>query len=104
MSTKKKNDALDFLDSLLGPVSFGELLVSIRTTEDVSQTAFAKRLRISKQELCNIEKQKKWVSLERAVTFAKRLGWPPKVFAKYVLQDQLSRAGLKGEISIEDVA
>ena len=64
----------------------------------------AKILGISKQDLCNIEKGRKLVSVERAVSFAKSLKIPSKAMAKYALQDQLYKAGLKGEIVIKDVA
>jgi DNA-binding XRE family transcriptional regulator len=64
----------------------------------------AEILGISKQELCNIEKGRKAVSVERAISFAKSLEMPSKVFAKYALQDQLNSAGILGEVEIIDVA
>ncbi len=61
-------------------------------------------LDISKQELCNIEKRRKLVSVERAKSFAEALKMPPKSFAKYALQDQLDSAGISGVVEIIDVA
>ena len=70
----------------------------------MTQVEMAKILGTSKQELCNIEKGRKTVSVERAVFFAKKLNMPPKSFAKYALQDQLNKTGLKAEVLINDVA
>lgn len=61
------------------------MIFSYRTANQVSQVDFADQLQISKQELCNIEKGRKLVSVERAVSFAKLIGMPAKTFAKYAL-------------------
>ena len=92
--------AKDFFKELYGHVSFGEMLSSIRYSEGHSQKNFAKLLDISQQDLCDIEKGRKSVSVERAVRFAKLLKDSPEVFAKYVLQDQLIRAGLNCKIKL----
>ncbi len=105
MSTKKnKTLAKEAIRKVTGHISFGDMLCSHRINQDISQVQMADNLGISKQMLCNIEKGRKLVSVERAALFAKKLKMPPKVFAKYALQDQLIRAGLKGEVSINDVA
>lgn len=69
-----------------------------------SQVKMAAKLKISKQDLCNIEKSRKIVSVERAVSFAKTLKLPVKTFATYALQDQLHKAGIEGEVIIKDAA
>lgn len=102
--TTKKTKAKDFLNELLGSVSFGEMLLSIRQSKKITQVDFAEKLGISKQDLCNIEKGRKLVSVERATSFAKALKMSKKVFAKYALQDQLHKAGIKGEVQISGVA
>lgn len=104
MNTKDYVRATDAIKKLLGTVKFGTMLNAIRVTDEFTQVQYAKKLKISRQELCNIEKNRKVVSVERAVEFAKKLGYSPKVFAKYALQDQLDRAGIKGEVIIKDVA
>lgn len=80
------------------------MLLSLRQSYDLTQVEMANKLQISKQDLCNIEKGRKILSVERAVSFAHSLEMPSKTFAKYVLQDLLRRAGLKGEVEIKDVA
>ena len=76
MSTKKKSDAMQFLESLVGELTFGGLIEAMRQAEEMSQVDFAKKLGISKQHLCDIEKGRKFVSPERAAKFAKILGHP----------------------------
>jgi DNA-binding XRE family transcriptional regulator len=89
---------------MTGPISFAEMIFSYRVSNEYNQVEFAAVLGISKQDLCNIEKGRKVVSVERAAKFAKLLGMPEKVFAKYALQDQLTSAGIKGEVEIRDAA
>jgi transcriptional regulator with XRE-family HTH domain len=105
MTTKnKKIRAKSAIRKITGPISFGEMLHAYREAKEYTQVEMAEMLRISKQDLCNIEKGRKLVSVERAISFANTLGMPAKTFAKYALQDQLHKAGLDGEVSINDVA
>ncbi|MBI2337121.1 MAG: helix-turn-helix transcriptional regulator [Deltaproteobacteria bacterium] len=96
MTTKiKKSQARDFLEKLTGgALTFGRRLTAIRLGEEESQIVFAKRLKISPQHLCNIEKGLKIVSPERAAKFAKILGYSEKQFVRLALQDQLNKQGL----------
>ena len=98
MSSKKAND---LFKELYGHVSFGEMLSSIRYSEGATQKNFAKKLKISQQDLCDIEKGRKNISMERAVQFAQLLNDSPEVFAEYVIQDQLYRAGLNCTIKVK---
>ena len=41
------------------------------------------------------------MSPERAVAWAKTLGFPPTVFVKLALQEQLDRAGVKMNVEVE---
>ena len=104
MSTKNRVPAKKAIRKLTGHISFGEMIHSFRQAQELTQVDMADKLGISKQDLCNIEKGRKLVSVERAVSFAKSLKMPAKTFAKYVLQDQLQKAGLKGEVEITNVA
>lgn len=104
MSTKNKISAKKAIRKITGHISFGEMLWSLRKAQELTQVQMSENLGISKQDLCNIEKGRKAVSVERAVSFANSLGMSSKAFAKYVLQDQLHRAGIKGEVEIMGVA
>lgn len=102
MSTRKKSEAMKFLESAAGrPLSLGGLLESIRLGEEMSQTAFAKKLGISASHLCDIEKGRKVVSPERAVRFAKVLGRSPEQFVRLSLQELVDEAGVKMRVNIE---
>lgn len=100
MSSKNRVSANKAIQRLNDYISFGEMLLSFRLAQEITQVEMAEKLKISKQDLCNIEKGRKIVSVERAVSFAKTLKMPAKTFAKYVLQDQLQKAGLKGKVEI----
>jgi len=95
----KKADKI--FKELYGHVSFGEMLSSIRYSDGYTQKEFAEKLKISPQDLCDIEKGRKNISVERAVEFANLLQDSPEIFAQYVIQDQLYRAGLDCKVKVE---
>lgn len=101
---KGRTLARDAIRAITGHITFGRMLKGFREVQEYSQVECAKILGISKQELCNIEKDRKIVSVQRAVAFAKLLKLPPEVFAGYVLEDELYRAGIEGEVIIKSVA
>jgi transcriptional regulator with XRE-family HTH domain len=104
MNTKNSISAKKAIRKITGPISFGEILHSYRIANELTLIEMGKTLGISKQELCNLEKGRKFASVERAKRFAESLGLPPRVFAKYALQDQLNSAGIEGKVEINDVA
>jgi transcriptional regulator with XRE-family HTH domain len=101
MSIKKKSDAMQFLDNLVGELTFGRLIEAMRQAEEMSQVDFAKKLGISKQHLCDIEKGRKFVSPERAAKFSKVLGHSEQSFVALALQDIVNQGGLKLKVSVE---
>lgn len=94
-------DALEFLESIDGPVTLGGMIWSLRVCDEISQAAFAKTLGVSRSHLCDVEKGRKVVSPQRAAAWAKILGFPPTVFVKLALQEQLDRAGVKMSVEVE---
>lgn len=104
MTTKNRIPAKAAIRRITGHISFGDMIQALRESHEWTQVKMAKKLSISKQDLCNIEKGRKLVSVERAVSFARSLKLPIKTFAKYALQDQLHKAGIEGEIIIQDAA
>jgi len=101
MSTKKKSDAMKFLEGLIGKLTFGGLIEAMRQAEEMSQVEFAKKLGISKQHLCDIEKRRKFVSPERAAKFARILEHSEKSFVALALQDIVNQGGLKLKVNVE---
>jgi transcriptional regulator with XRE-family HTH domain len=101
MSIKKKSDAIKFLENIVGELTFGGALEAMRQAEELSQVDFARKIGISKQQLCDIEKRRKFVSPERAAKFAAILGHSEKSFVALALQDIVNQGGLKLKVSIE---
>ena len=90
MTTRHKSEAMKHLEKISGQsLSFGSFIEAIREGEGESQVEFAKRLKISRSHLCDIEKGRKSVSAARAVEFAKTLGYSEVQFVRLVLQDEL---------------
>ncbi len=98
---KKKSEARKFLERITGgPVTLGRLLEAIRMGEGMTQAAFAKRLKISRSHLNDIEKGNKAVSPERAARFAKILGHSEERFVELALQALVDDAGLKLKVAV----
>ena len=101
MPTREKSNTVRFLEHLAGrPLTLGGLLQSIRLSEEMSQAAFAKKLRISPSHLCDIEKGRKVVSPERAARLATILGRPQQQFVRLALQGLVDETGLKMKVDV----
>jgi len=102
MSIKEKAPhGLRGLEKRLGKMSVGEFLRSWRLSEELSQKQFAKKLRISPANLCDIEKGRKGVSPEKAEEIAGILGYSRTVLVRLALEEQLESAGLKYIVEIK---
>jgi transcriptional regulator with XRE-family HTH domain len=105
MITKQSQESLDFLDSIIGKTpSLGDYLCAIRKGDEISQVNFAKLLGISKQNLCDIEHNRRFVSPKMASEFATKLGYSVNQFIRLCLQDILNRDGLNFSVEIEKAA
>jgi transcriptional regulator with XRE-family HTH domain len=105
MTTKanKKSKAMKVLEKLnKGPLTFGQLMLSIREGEELSQEEFGQLLGLSKQKVCDYEKERRLPSPEKAAEFARKLGYIPESFAKLVIEAEIRRIGLK--LKVIDVA
>ena len=102
MRTRTKSDTIKYLERVAGrPLTLSGLIESIRLGEEMSQTAFARKLGVSPSHLCDIEKGRKVVSPERAARFAKILGRSPEQFVRLSLQELVDEAGLKMRVNID---
>lgn len=105
MSTRKSDKSLAFLETLTGEkLTIGNFLWAIREGEEMTQVEFAKRLKISRQYLCDIEHGRRGVSPKMAVGFAKKLGYSDKQFIRLALQDELDRQGLHFSVEVKEAA
>jgi transcriptional regulator with XRE-family HTH domain len=94
--------ARSFLEDLIGgPLTFSELILTLRQNEELSQKDFSAKLGISKQKLCDIEKGRRSVSPAKAAQFALKLKYPPDVFVELVLQDEFKREGVKVRLKVK---
>jgi len=101
MRTKKKSGTMKYLERVAGrPLTLGGLIESIRLGEEMSQTAFARKLGVSPSHLCDIEKGRKVVSPQRAARFARVLGRSPEQFVRLSLQELVDEAGLKMRVNV----
>jgi len=100
MSTKKRYGVED-LRKKYGPMTVGRFVKAFRMSDEISQTDFAKKLGISRANLCDIEKGRKPVSLDRAAQIAKVFGVSKQYLIQLTLQDQLRREKLPYEVELK---
>jgi DNA-binding transcriptional regulator YiaG len=96
-----KSNAMKVLEKLnKGPLTFGQLILSIREGEELSQEEFGQFLGLSKQKVCDYEKERRLPSSEKAAEFARKLGYVPESFAKLVIETEIRRLGLKLKVNV----
>ena len=101
MITKKSKDSLKYISSLTGiKLTLGEMLRSIRQCEQISQVNFSKQLNISRQNLCDIEHGRRFVSPKVAAAYANKLGYSESQFVRLCLQDLLDRDGINLAVDV----
>jgi len=104
MTTKqsKGSSASDLERKILGgPLTFGAAVEALRIGEEISQAAFARKLKLSRQYLCDVEKGRRVVSPLQAARFAKAFGHPPHVLVRLALQDAVRASGLKLTVRVD---
>ena len=107
MITKKKLGAMSdrslrVLEEMAGmKLTFGNFLWSIRESEKTNQTDFAKRLELSPQYLCDLERGRRTVSPRVAAELAEKLGYSTQQFVRLALQDEVNKAGLHYDVQLQ---
>lgn len=104
MTTKKTKASFDFLEGLSGQLTLGSLLLAIRQGEEMTQIEFAKLLGVSKQYVCDLEHNRRFVSPKAAAEYAKKLGYSSQQFVRLCLQDLVDRDGLDLVIDVQYAA
>ena len=103
--SKRNKRTVDFLDDLAGgPVSFGDAVRAARDLIEISQAELARRLGVGRQSICDIEKGRALVSVEKAAKIARTLNHNEKLFVRLALQDQVAKAGLKLNVSLSEAS
>ena len=103
MATRKRlSRARRYLAELRGgALSFGQMIESLREADGVSQADLARKLKISRAQLCDIEKGRRTVVPKRAAEFAAILGYSVDQFVAVALEDQLRSAGLPRKVTLD---
>jgi transcriptional regulator with XRE-family HTH domain len=104
MSIKSKitQNSINSLEKIAGSkLTLGRLITSIRKCDGITQLEFAKKLGISRQQLCDIEHDRKIISPKRAALYAEILGYSSKQFVRFALQAILDKAGISYNIELE---
>ncbi|WP_320043230.1 helix-turn-helix transcriptional regulator [uncultured Desulfobacter sp.] len=99
MTIEKKYGSAE-MEKEYGPLTFGRALWSHRKCEEISQKDFAQMLGISPSSLCDLEKERKLPSVNRAAKIAQILNEPEKIWIRLALQDMLRQANLKYKVSV----
>lgn len=94
-------EALNILDEVLdGQPTFGETLSALRKCEELTQVELAKKLGVSKQYLCDVENNRKSVSVDKAIKIAQALGQSKRLLVELALQEMLNKNHLNYSISL----
>jgi transcriptional regulator with XRE-family HTH domain len=103
MTTRKSkgSSASNLEERILGgPLTFGAAVEALRVGEEWSQANFARKLGVSRQYLCDVEKGRRPVSPDQAARFARAFGHPPDVLVELALQDAVRASGLKLKVTV----
>ncbi|MBC7419346.1 MAG: helix-turn-helix transcriptional regulator [Bdellovibrio sp.] len=88
------------LEKQYGTLTFGEMLKAWRESEDLSQTAFAKKIGLSVQNLNDLEKGRRIPTSSRAARIAKKLGLPEMGMIQLAIRDSLTKEGFKYDVKL----
>jgi transcriptional regulator with XRE-family HTH domain len=89
------------LEKQYGTMTFGTMLKAWRESEELSQTAFAKKVGLSVQNLNDLEKRRRIPTATRAARIAKKLGLPEMGVIQLALRDSLIKEGFHYEVKLE---
>jgi transcriptional regulator with XRE-family HTH domain len=88
MNTKKHYTLKD-IEKDYGPFTFGETLEAYRLADEISLKDFSKKLGMSSQSLCDLEKGRRIPSVERVAKIAKKLHEPVEGWLSLALADMV---------------
>lgn len=97
MVTKKQKD---YLDVIWDQSTLGSMIASLRQCDGITQTQLAESIGVSKQFLNSIERSRKRVGIKFVQKISIALDYPIEPFLELLVKDQISREGLKVEVSI----
>lgn len=89
------------LEKRVGRRTVGAFLRSWRLGRELSQVDFAKKIQLSRANLCDIEMGRKKVSAGRAAEIARRLGYSVRVLVEMALEEELADGGLDFKVTVK---
>jgi transcriptional regulator with XRE-family HTH domain len=103
MATKKEEPiyALEATKYIWNKMTFGSLIRSLRTCDEITQVDLAKKLKVSKQFLNDVENNRKEVGMDFAKKVAKVMGYPIEPFIILLIRGQLRRQKLYYDVDIK---
>ena len=106
MNTNSKDilNALDETKVTWDAMTFGGLVRSLRTSDEISQVELAKRLGVSKQFLSDLEHNRKDVGISFAKKIAEALDYSIEPLIELLIRDQLRRQHLNYIVDLKKVA
>lgn len=101
----KKSQATKHLEKLTGEeFSFATMVKGYRVREELTQEELAKKLKVTKSYVSNLENRRDFVTLDQAIRFANILKEPVEAWAKVALQDMINRSGMKAIVELRKSA
>ena len=105
ISTKKENIqkkyTLPDIEKRNGHLTIGKIIRAYRLGWELTQIQFAKKIGISVQNLCDIEKGRQRVSPEKASKIAKKIGYSEIVMVECAINEQLKACKLEYTASLK---
>lgn len=83
------------------PTSFGDAIRNLRTMEGDSLEEFSTKLGIPRRNLQEVEKNRRGISVKRAIEWARLLRYPEKVLVRLTLQRKVDEAGSTLRVRVE---
>lgn len=104
MTTNKIESARKALEKMgVRETTFASLIRSYRLSEELTLAELSKKLKISVSHLSDIENERKFVSIDRAKEFAKRLRDSEQYFVLIAVKDLLKRANCHYEVELKAI-
>ena len=103
MATKKHYTVRD-LEREFGPLTFGNALEAYRLGDNLSLKNFAKKLGITSQSLCDLEKGRRIPSVGRAAKIAGKLNEPIESWISLSLSDMVREVDLDLKVEVKKKA
>lgn len=88
------------LENDFGLLTFGRLLESHRLSEEISQVAMAKRLKITRQKLNDFEHGRRFPSLGAAAEMAEALSEHAATWVSVVIEEMLREQKLNFKVTL----